>query len=90
MDKVQKPSNSECYTPSSEPFSSFVRFAYNPNSDVTYDDKWYYLSYILKNYKISAFISIWVVTQDTEFPLLWPKVKISSERCVTYTPGPMT
>jgi hypothetical protein len=26
MDKFQKPSNSECYTPSSEPFTSVPRF----------------------------------------------------------------
>jgi hypothetical protein len=25
MDKVQKPSNSECYTPSSEPFGTYQR-----------------------------------------------------------------
>jgi hypothetical protein len=28
MDKVQKPSNSECYTPSSEPFRIYLNFSH--------------------------------------------------------------
>jgi hypothetical protein len=28
MDEVQKPSNSECYTPSSEPFRIYVHIAH--------------------------------------------------------------